>query len=147
MTTPQERQDILAEARATLVGKLDADDSRLDKSQNETFVKDAADPLARWSALRRSRQEPETPRDAAPEPVPVDWSAWGTWVENRIQAAIERERAWWIDEALPELVALIQAEAAAALAYEKRSLLLEIGELRLALGEAKLAMNATAQSR
>jgi hypothetical protein len=144
----EKARNIIAQARETLLSRLDAGDSQ--KCPPNGHLVDAPDGLAAWSTLRKSRQEPKPEQNFCrsfdpPPPAPADWAPWEEWVQARIQAAIERERAALL-QTIGEFIGETQAEAAAALAYEKRALSLEIGELRLALSEAKLAMaNASAQ--
>jgi hypothetical protein len=96
MTTQQERKRILDAARATLSAKLDADVSG-----------EGPDALAAWQQRRKRDDPDEPPPVPEPPPPPVDWSGWETWVQARIEAALERERAWQFEavgEAVGELL-------------------------------------------
>jgi hypothetical protein len=135
MTTQQERQRILDVARATL---------RSNGIHTNTIDGDA---LAAWSALKKSREEPEPPVSANPEPAPVDWAAWETWVQTRIDAAIEREREWLINELLPEIVAAVQNEASVELSMDVSRLNCELAELRALIGEAQAMLRADRAAR
>jgi hypothetical protein len=140
MTKQQEKQDILRRARETLlsggrsIGRLDAGANALDR-----------DALAQWSKLRKARQEPEEPPAAptAPEP-PFDWAAY---IDQRIAAAIEKERDWLLNEMLPELVATLRDEASVELSLDVRRLNCELAELRALIGEARAMVRADRAAR
>jgi hypothetical protein len=134
MATEKQRR-ILDEARSTLRS------SSKGLHTVDTLDRDA---LASWSALKKSRQEQEPPvAPIAPEP-PFDWAAY---IDQRIAAAIERERDWMIHELLPEIVAAVQNEASVELSFDVRRLNCEIAELRASLGELRAILAADRAAR
>jgi hypothetical protein len=62
-------------------------------------------------------------------------------------AAIAAERDWWINEALPELVAGIQNEASVELSFDVRRLNCELAELRALIGELRALLAADRAAR
>jgi hypothetical protein len=141
--TTAEQQKILDEARKTLRGRPGGSVLR-DFSEGERNA------LASWSALKRAREEQEPPAAASsPEPgtAPIDWPTLQAWLDSHMSAAIAAEHAWWIDEALPQLIAMVQDEASVELSLDVRRLNAEIAELRALIGEAQAILRADRAER
>jgi hypothetical protein len=140
MATTAEKQAILRRARETVLSNVKGMDA-LDR-----------DALDAWRALKKARQEDEPPPAAsAAEPAPVDWERWQAWIDSHVaahvNAAIEKERNWWLDELMPELVAHIQQESSIELSQDVRRLNCELAELRASLGELRALMAADRAAR
>jgi hypothetical protein len=119
-TTQEERKRIIDEARALVIGKLDADNG-----------------LAAWSTGRKARQEPEPEGGAAmaapePPPAPVaanpDPGGWNAWAQ-----AEQSQLSPFMTQLLGDLIAHERHEFDKALARERRQFELALAKLRTEL--------------